>query len=274
VAGCPLPYPSARWLPLHDFLSRSVLENDDLETARLKVALEKLTKKFGLNRVLNSVDLELPEGSITALVGMNGAGKTTLLHCVAALLALNGGAVTFDGERLRRDRIDLRKRFMFLPDFPIFVLAPTLIDYLSLVLRLYERDTEAAAERVLDLLREFDLLPLADLPLAQLSRGQQYKAALISLIAVDPDLWLLDELLASGMDPLGLRAFHRHARLAADKGKTILYTTQILEVAERSADYAAVLHEGRIRAFARCSELRTKADGGLADLFASLAEPS
>lgn len=240
----------------------------------MKVALEKVSKRFGANRVLNSVDMELPEGSIVALVGINGAGKTTLLHCLAALLALNGGSVTFDGEHLRRDRIDLRRRFMFLPDFPIFVLAPTLIDYVSFVLRLYERDTDAATNVVLGLLREFELLPLADLPLVQLSRGQQYKAALVALIAVNPELWLLDEPLASGMDPLGLRAFHRHARLAAESGRTILYTTQILDVAERFADYAAVLHEGKIRAFARCSEMRIEENGGLTDLFAKLAEPS
>lgn len=101
----------------------------------MKVALDRVSKRFGLNRVLNSLDLELPEGAIVAVVGINGAGKTTLLHCLAGFLSLNGGSVTFDGEHLRRDRIDLRRRFMFLPDFPAFALAPTLIDYLGVVLR-------------------------------------------------------------------------------------------------------------------------------------------
>jgi len=240
----------------------------------MKVALQNLSKRFGRNRVLNSVDLELPEGAIVALVGINGAGKSTLLHCMAVLTALNNGSITFDGEVLRRDRIDLRRRFMFLADFPVLTRSSTLVDYLGFVLRLYERETQAATEAVLALLREFDLLALADLPLLQFSRGQLYKAALIGLIAVNPELWLLDEPLASGMDPLGLRAFHRHARLAAESGKTVVYSTQILDVAERFADYAAVLHDGKIRAFARCSDLREHANEGLVDLFARLAEPS
>jgi len=240
----------------------------------MKVALQNLSKRFGRNRVLNSVDLELPEGAIVALVGINGAGKSTLLHCMAVLTALNNGSITFDGEVLRRDRIDLRRRFMFLADFPVLTRSSTLVDYLGFVLRLYERETQAATEAVLALLREFDLLALADLPLLQFSRGQLYKAALVGLIAVNPELWLLDEPLASGMDPLGLRAFHRHARLAAESGKTVVYSTQILDVAERFADYAAVLHDGKIRAFARCSDLREHANEGLVDLFARLAEPS
>src|SRR5215208_2030408 len=98
----------------------------------MKVALGKVSKRFDRNRVLDSLELELPEGSSVALVGINRVGKTTLLHCLATLVALNGGSVTFDGERLRRDSMDLRKRFMFLPDFPIFVLAPSLIDYVGL----------------------------------------------------------------------------------------------------------------------------------------------
>jgi ABC-type multidrug transport system ATPase subunit len=240
----------------------------------MKVTLENVCKRFDRRRVLSGVDLALPEGAIVALVGINGAGKTTLLHALAGLLALDRGTVRFDDEPFRRDRLDHRRRFMFLPDFPIFVLASTLLEYLSLVLRLYERDTTAATEPVLALLRDFDLLPLADLPLVQLSRGQLYKAALVALIAVDPDLWLLDEPLASGMDPLGLRAFQTHARRAAAAGRTIFYSTQILDVAERLSDFAAVLHDGKIRAFAPCSELRAAgASGGLTDLFARLADP-
>jgi len=116
----------------------------------MKVALQNLSKRFGRNRVLNSVDLELPEGAIVALVGINGAGKSTLLHCMAVLTALNNGSITFDGEVLRRDRIDLRRRFMFLADFPVLTRSSTLVDYLGFVLRLYERETQAATEAVLE----------------------------------------------------------------------------------------------------------------------------
>jgi ABC-type multidrug transport system ATPase subunit len=241
----------------------------------MQVTAENLHKRFGSKRVLAGIDLDLPAGSIVALVGVNGAGKTTLLHALAGLLALDRGEVRFAGEAFRRDRLDLRRRLLFLPDFPCFVLARTLIEHLGLLLRLYERNPAAETERILGLLGDFDLLPIADQPLHSFSRGQGYKAALVALLAVAPELWLLDEPLASGMDPLGLRAFQNHARTAAEAGHTILFTTQILEVAERFADYAAILHDGRIRAFAPCSELRTAGRaGGLNELFAQLTEPA
>jgi len=240
----------------------------------MKVSLEGLTKKFGRHLVLSSLDLEIPEGSIVSVVGINGAGKTTLLHALAGLVALDRGSIRYDGEIFRRDRLDLRRRFMLLPDFPNFALANSLLEHLSLLLRLYERDAAAETERVLGLLREFDLLPLVSSPLNGLSRGQLYKIALVTLIAVNPDLWLLDEPLASGMDPLGLRAFESHVRQAAQAGRTIIYTTQMLDVAERFSDYAAVLHDGQIRAFAPCAELLAAGkNGGLTELFAQLATP-
>lgn len=241
----------------------------------MKVSLEGLTKKFGRQSVLSSLDLEIPEGSIVSIVGINGAGKTTLLYALGGMLTLDRGIVRYDGEVFQRDRLDLRRRFLLLPDFPNFPLANNLLEHVSLLLRLYERDTAAETERVMGLLREFDVLPLAVRPLSELSRGEAYKVALVGLIAVNPDLWLLDEPLASGMDPLGLRAFEAHVRRAAQAGRTIIYTTQMLDVAERLSDYAAVLHEGRIRAFAPCSELLADGkSGGLTELFAQLATPN
>jgi len=240
----------------------------------MKVTVAGLKKRFGRQRVLKSVDLDLPKGSIVALVGVNGAGKSTILHCLAGLLSIDGGTVSFDAEEFRPDNIELRRRLLFLPDFPYFVLAKTLLEHFSLIIRLYGRDASALTDKTMNLLREFDLLPFAARPLVELSRGQLYKGALIALILADPDLWLLDEPLASGMDPLGLRAFQKYARQAADRGSTILYSTQMLDVAERFSDHVAVLHDGLIRAFTKTSEIRANgADGGLTDLFSKLADP-
>ena len=103
-----------------------------------------------------------------------------------------------------------------------------------------------------------------------LSRGQVYKMALVALIAASPELWLLDEPMASGMDALGLREFRLRARAAADSGATILFTTQILAVAEQFSDEALVLHQGQIRARGPASGLH--ASGELEQLLTALSE--
>ena len=117
------------------------------------------------------------------------------------------------------------------------------------------------------------MLPLAESPLATLSRGELYKAALVAVLAVDPEVWMFDEPFASGMDPHGLTAFRRLARDAAARGRTILYSTQILDVAERFADAVCVLHRGKVRAFGAIEALRQPAgdvEGTLESLFAEL----
>jgi ABC-type multidrug transport system ATPase subunit len=145
-----------------------------------------------------------------------------------------------------------------------------------MVLKLYEANLSGMENRVLELLKEFDLLPFIDSPVAKLSRGQQYKTALIALIAVNPELWLLDEPLASGMDLNGLSAFKRHAREAvANEGRLILYSTQILDSAERFSDRICIIHRGKCRAFEKTSDLQQRSsqtDAPLEALFAQLRE--
>jgi ABC-2 type transport system ATP-binding protein len=164
---------------------------------------------------------------------------------------------------------------MFLPDFPPVFEEWSPLRHLGMTLRLYERDGAGLEERVLELLRDFDLLPLANAPFATLSRGQRYKAALVTLLAVDPEVWLLDEPFASGMDPHGINTFKHHARAAAARGRTVIYSTQILDAAERFSDRICVIHRGGVRAFTPTAELRQagRSDtSALDDLFAQLRE--
>jgi ABC-type multidrug transport system ATPase subunit len=128
--------------------------------------------------------------------------------------------------------------------------------------------------RVLELFNKLDLLPIAEKPMAFLSRGQRYKAALAALLAVNPELWLLDEPFASGMDPHGLQVLKEEARLAARGGRVVMFTTQILDVVERFADRVCVLHQGELKAFdttANLGQAQTE-PGPLEKLFQQLRE--
>ncbi len=238
----------------------------------MKVELAGVSKIYGSKRALDHVRIELPPGRIVAVVGLNGAGKSTLLHCLAGLLSLSEGEVFYDDAPFTRDSVDQRKRFGFLPDFPIFFQTMTPLEHIGMALRLYEKDGPGADDRVLELLRGFDLMPMANTPIPALSRGQAYKVALTALIAAQPELWLLDEPMASGMDALGLREFRERARAAADAGATVMYTTQILAVAEQFSDEVIVLHQGRLHARGPAASLH--ADGELESVLAALREPA
>lgn len=115
---------------------------------------------------------------------------------------------------------------------------------------------------------------VANTPLTRLSRGQQYKAALLSLLAVDPDLWLLDEPFAAGMDPWGVAVLREEIVNAARRGRVVIYTTQLPEIAEQLADRFLVLSKGRLAASGTLDQLRGQFgqpdQATLADVFAGI----
>lgn len=239
----------------------------------MKIELRGVLKIYGSVRALDHVSLQIAPGQIVSLLGLNGAGKTTMIRCLAGIAAPDKGDVYFDEEEFRRDRLELRRRIHILPDFPFHFWEQSVLRNIAIVLRLFEADGVAVEDRVLQLLREFDLLPLALRPVGSLSRGQSYKAGLVALLAADREVWLLDEPFASGMDPNGIDMFKRYARAAAERGRTIIYSTQLLDIAERFSDRVCVIHKGEVRAFETLEGLRARAsdkENVLQELFRQL----
>lgn len=224
----------------------------------MRVELHNVTKRYGSTRALDGVSLAFAPGEIVAVIGINGAGKTTLLRALAGIVAPERGNIEFDGRTFERNRADQRRRFWFLPDFPPLLPEETLLANVGLILRLFEADRPGVEDRLLALLHEFDLAGLAYAPVGTLSRGQAYKSALLSLLCADPELWLLDEPFASGMDPVGIAVFRREARAAAARGRTVIYSTQWLEAVERLADRLCILQNGQVRAFGTLADLQAQ----------------
>ena len=241
----------------------------------MQISIRNLSKAYDSNVALDDVSLEIEAGQIVVLLGPNGAGKTTLLRSLAGVAAAGRGEVCYDGQRFRRDRLDLRRRLGFLPDFPFVYPRMTVIRHIAMVLKLYQTPRDDIEDTVVELLGDFDLLPLAEMKLKTLSRGQLYKAALVALLAAAPEVMLIDEPFASGMDPRGLAAFRKHARTAAERGATVLYTTQILEVAEQFAEKVCIIHQGKIHAYDTLARLRRDVSttaGVLSEIFNQLHE--
>lgn len=229
----------------------------------MHVELNGVGKTLGKHPTLQDISVELPAGEVVAVLGPNGAGKTTLLECLAGVRTLTRGEIRYDRAPFERDDLTLRRRLAFVPDAPE-LLGESPLDHAGLVLQLYRVPERDAVDRVLALLKRFELLPLAGAAVHSLSRGQAYKAGLIPLVAAEPRLLLLDEPFASGLDPAGLSELKAFAREVAGRGGTVVYTTQILEVVERFADRVCVLHQGRLLASGPLRELL--ADHQSADL--------
>jgi len=191
---------------------------------------------------------EIEPGTILALLGANGAGKTTLLRCLATLVSPDGGDVLSDGDPLRRDRLDLRRRFLFLPDFPALFSNDDPLAVIAMHLKIWAADRPGVEDRVAELMDRLQIASLCGVPVGTFSRGQRYKTALAALAAIDPELWLLDEPFASGMDPQGIATFRLEAETAVrERGRIVVYSTQIVDLACGFSDQIGVLSRGSLR---------------------------
>jgi ABC-type multidrug transport system ATPase subunit len=207
----------------------------------LRVDLHQLSKSYGRTLVLSNVSASLPPASLTAILGINGAGKTTLLRTLSGLSSPDSGEIRFDGEPLSHGRLDLRRRVLFLPDNPPVFPGTDILENVAAHLHLWQADQPGVESKVASWLDDLGLTAHAGQSCTSLSRGQRWKASLLALLAVDPDLWLLDEPFASGMDTRGLSVFRREAAAAASRGRSVLYTTQIPELAASFADAVALV---------------------------------
>ena len=213
----------------------------------MNVWFRDVHKRYPGVDIFTHLNLELPAGKVVALVGINGAGKSTLLRLLAGLTTPDRGEVRFGDEVLQATRLDLRRRMMFLPDFPLMI-PGTPVEVVAAALQFWEKDPEGLEDQIVDWLEDLSLLKLSKMPVDTFSRGQFYKTALISLFAVDPELWLLDEPFASGMDPQGLAVLRREIDTAAHtQGRLVIFSTQILEIAEQTADLIAIIRDESIQ---------------------------
>lgn len=229
----------------------------------MQISLQNVHKNYWGTRALQDVSLSFEPGELVALLGLNGAGKTTMLKAIAGTTPINHGQILWDAFPLRREDLDLRRRLLFVPDRPFLIPEETVLENIATYVRLYcrEEDPELASVAA-DLVSEFDLTGKAYTPVGELSRGQSYKTGVAALCAVNPDLWLLDEPFASGMDAHGIGEFRRQTRKAVAIGRTVIYTTQLVDLAIGFSDRICVLHNGQVHAFVPPGDLKEMAGAG------------
>lgn len=239
----------------------------------MRIKAESLGRRFGSSDAVQNFSFECGPGEIIALIGNNGAGKTTLLQLLAGLLAPTQGSLLIEGKTLDRRDEALRQRIAFIPDFPPYFMGHTVLQHIAMVCSLHHLPEEGLEDLLFPLMDELGILSLGKSKIQTLSRGQIYKTVLAGTVLCKPDLWLLDEPMASGMDPQGLTFLRNHLRQAADAGAIVFYSTQIAETAERFSDRLFVIKDGRLLAQESAEKLMSRLQAptleeGLAKVFA------
>jgi ABC-2 type transport system ATP-binding protein len=210
-------------------------------SAESVVAISNLSRRFGSKTVLDDVSLYVPRGSVFGLVGENGAGKTTLIKHILGLLRAEAGTVRVFGADPVGDPVSVLGRIGYLseqPDLPGWMRVDELIRYTQ---AFYPKWDAAYAEQLRE---QFGLNPEARIK--TLSKGQRAKVGLLAAQAHRPDLLLLDEP-SSGLDPIVRRdILEAVIRTVADEGRTVFFSSHLLEEIERVSDHVAMVHQGKL----------------------------
>jgi sulfate transport system ATP-binding protein len=209
------------------------------------ISVEGASKRFGDFQALDDVSIEVPNGSLTALLGPSGSGKSTLLRAIAGLEELDGGRVLIDDEDVSRKPTQKREVGFVFQHYAAFK-HMTVFENVGFGLKIRKWSKPQISERVHELLRLVQLDGLADRYPSQLSGGQRQRMALARALAVEPQVLLLDE-------PFGaldakvrkdLRAWLRN--LHDEMHVTTIFVTHDQEEAMDVAEQLVVMNEGRV----------------------------
>lgn len=228
---------------------------------RLAIEAVGLAKSFGGQDALRGLDLAVPEGSVTALIGPNGSGKTTTVRILSTLLAPDAGRATVFGHDVAEEPEAVRAAIGVTGQFSAVDKFLTGRENLALMARLQHLPRSVALERTAGNLARFELTEAADRSVATYSGGMRRRLDLAMTLMGEPRIIFLDEP-TTGLDPRGRQVLWRIIRELVADGATVLLTTQYLEEADRLADRVALIDRGALVAEGTPSELKKRAPGG------------
>lgn len=232
-------------------MRRSATVHDFVPATESTIAVANLSRRFGTKTALDDVSFRVPNGSVFGLVGENGAGKTTLIKHLLGLLRAEAGAVRLFGQDPVSDPVSVLQRIGYLseqPDLPGWMRVDEFLRYTQ---AFYPRWDPRYAE---ELRVRFGLDAKARVK--ALSKGQQAKLGLLAAQAHKPDLLLLDEP-SSGLDPIVRKDILAAViKMVSDEGRTVFFSSHLLEEIERVSDHVAMLHRGKLILCGRLEDVK------------------
>ena len=217
--------------------------------------VQNLSKSFSGIAAVRDVTFQARPGEVTGYLGPNGAGKTTTVRILAGLLEPDRGKIFLDGEEIRLDPVAYKRQLGYVPEQAEIYLHLTPEEYLEFVGRLREMPEKLIREKVDGFLDLFGIFSSRYRLLAAYSKGMRQKVLLAGALLHNPRVLLLDEPL-SGLDVRSVLLMRELMPRLAERGRIILFSTHVLEIAEKVCSHVLIIHGGRIVASGPMAELR------------------
>lgn len=229
--------------------------------------IENLTKKYGEKTAVNNLSLHIAPGEIYGFIGHNGAGKTSTLKCVVGISDFDEGEIYIDSKSIKKEPIECKKQFAYIPDNPDIYDFMTGIQYLNFVADVFEvsqQDRSTLIKKYADMFEISDNLNDA---INSYSHGMKQKLVIISALIHSPKLIIMDEPFV-GLDPKASHILKGIMRQICENGGAIFFSTHVLEVAEKLCDRVAIIKNGNLVVSGTIDEV--KGDSSLEEVFLEL----
>ena len=237
------------------------------------IEIKNVTKRFGEKTAVNNLSVDIPTGCIVGFIGPNGAGKTTTIHMMTGVLTPDEGTITLNGKDIVKDPVNAKREFGLVPDSPDLFLRLSGMEYIQFMADIYHIDTETRNERIQKYAKDFGMEDALSDRMSSYSHGMRQKMMVMGALIHDPSIWILDEPL-TGLDPKASFELKEMMREHAQSGHAVLFSTHVLEVAEKLCDQVVIINRGRIVFQGTLDQLREgyPEGTGLEEIFLTVTE--
>ena len=234
------------------------------------IEIKNVSKTYnGVKKAIKNVSFKVDGGEIFGFIGHNGAGKTTMIKSIVGILDFEDGDILINGKSIKSNPIECKMDIAYVPDNPDLYENMKAIDFINFICDMYEIDKDTRKKNVLKYAKMFEIDEKLGDDISSFSHGMKQKVALIAALSHNPKVLIMDEPFV-GLDPKAVFDMKEIMRSMAKEGKTIFFSTHILDVAEKLCDRVAIIKSGKIVKI--CKMKYIKGDESLEEVFLELGE--
>ena len=231
------------------------------------IEIKNVSKKYGNKVALNNVSFKVEDGEIFAFIGHNGAGKTTLIKAITGIHEFDEGEILINGKSIVDSPIECKKEIAYMPDNPELYENMKAIDFINFICDMYEIDQETREKNIKKYAELFEIDNNLNDLISSFSHGMKQKVVLIASLAHNPKILIMDEPFV-GLDPKAVFDVKKVMNEMVKEGKTVFFSTHILDVAEKLCSKVAIIKNGEIIKTGSMKEI--KGDKSLEKVFLEL----
>ena len=224
---------------------------------------------YGKKKAVNNISFDVNDGQIFAFIGHNGAGKTTTIKAIVGILDFEEGEILINGKSIKNNPIECKMDMAYVPDNPDLYENMKAIDFINFICDMYNISNEERIKNIEKYSKMLEIEKNLGDDISSLSHGMKQKIALISALSHNPKVLIMDEPFV-GLDPKAVFDMKELMKKMAKEGKTIFFSTHILDVAEKLCDEVAIIKNGKIVKTGKMKNI--KGDKSLEKVFLELED--